>query len=175
MNGLRRVGEHLMTAATLIGAVGLTGLMLVIAGTVVLRWFGVTFQGSYEVAEAFTIVTITFCIIMATVRKGHVNVVLIFDHFPPTVKRVLNTVLTLMAAVLWCFVTWACYKLTMQLALRGEVTHVLQIDIVPFRWITTLGFGTVATILFYQSWQYLRGHVDPSGGAHDQDEKANLE
>ena len=59
MHGLKRLGEKAFLATQLVGAAGLLSLMVVVGGTVIYRWFGGTFQGSYEVAETCTIITIT--------------------------------------------------------------------------------------------------------------------
>ena len=159
MSLIRNLAGWFMTAVTVLGSIGLVGLMLVIGGTVIYRWFGGTFQGSYEVAETFTIITITLAIVMATVERKHVDVRLIFDHLPRLFQRYTTVILTLLSAVFWLLVGYSALKLTQQLAVRGEVTHVLQIDIVPFRWFSTVGFFVVALVLLIQAVR----SISPSG------------
>lgn len=147
MSFVRTLVGWFLTAATILGSIALVGLMLVIGGTVIYRWFGGTFQGSYELAEIFTIVTITLAIVMATVQGQHVDVRLIFDRLPQLMRRSLTVILTLVSSGFWALVAYSAYRATRQLALKGEITHVLQINIVPFRWFITVGFLVVAIVL----------------------------
>lgn len=157
MDILRRLAGGIFLLTQIIGSIGLIGLMLVVGGTVIYRWFGGTFQGSYEVAEVFTIVTITMCIFMATVKRGHVDVRIIHDRLPASIKPTVNLMTGTLATVFWGMATFATYKLTSLLARNGEYTDVLAINIVPLRWIIVTGFGAVTLVLLYQT---LRGFFD---------------
>lgn len=168
MPRLWRVLGALHFVIQLVGATALLGLMIVIAFTVVFRWFGGTFQGSYEVAETFTIVTITSAILMATVKRTHVDVRLIHDALPAAARRYSMALLGLLSVVFWCLVTYAVYSRALKLTKTGEITDVLRINIVPFRWVIVAGFAAVTAVLLYQTIQWFlgRGETDAQGADH---------
>lgn len=157
MQGLKSLGEKAFLATQLIGAAGLLSLMVVVGGTVIYRWFGGTFQGSYEVAETCTIVTITMCIFMATVKRGHVDVRIVHDRLPSGVRRGTMAVLGIVATIFWAVVAWSAYKLALRLTGSGEITDVLRINIVPFRWVTVAGMVGVTCVLAWQTWGWISG------------------
>jgi len=70
---------------------------------------------------------------------------------------VLMVIIGLIATVFWCGVTWSVFLLTRRLARTGELTDVLQIDIVPFRWITVVGCAAVTLVLAWQTFRWLAG------------------
>jgi TRAP-type C4-dicarboxylate transport system permease small subunit len=155
---LRRIAGSIFLLTQIIGAAGLISLMLVVGGTVIYRWFGGTFQGSYEVAEICTILTITMCIFMATVKRGHVDVRILHDRLPAPAKRATNLITGLTATIFWALTTFAAYTLASLLGRHGEFTDVLQINIVPLRWVIVTGFAAVTLVLFVQT---LRSFLDP--------------
>ncbi|MDF0599303.1 TRAP transporter small permease [Psychromarinibacter sp. C21-152] len=166
MHMLRRLAGWVYLGTQIVGSIGLLGLMLVVGGTVIYRWFGGTFQGSYEVAETFTILTITMAIFMATVQQAHVDVRLIYDRFSHGVRRALRIVLGLMAVAFWATVTWSAYRMALSLTGRGEITDVLRINIVPFRWVTVVGLGAVTLMLAWYTWRWIAGHATDEAGHH---------
>ena len=166
MLAMRRLAERVYLLTQIVGSIGLIGLMITVGGTVIYRWFGGTFQGSYEVAETFTIVTITLAIFMATVNRSHVDVVLIDQMLPKRLRRGIGVVLGIVASGFWFVVFYAVYHHALRLTATTEVTDVLQINIVPFRWFTVLGFFGVACVLTWQTLHYLITGIEPQAG-HD--------
>ena len=122
--------------------------MLVVGGTVIYRWFGGTFQGSYELAETFTIVTITMAIFMATAGRAHVDVRLVTDRFPRPLQRAAADRSGPAGGGVLGVVFWSTMKDTVAMMAEGEITPVLGINIVPFRWIIVGGAAAVALVLF---------------------------
>jgi|GEM_PF-1168469 len=166
MSHLKQLADKAFLVTQLIGAAGLLSLMVVVGGTVIYRWFGGTFQGSYEVAETCTIITITMCIFMATVKRGHVDVRIIHDRLPSGVRRGTMAVLGVVATIFWAVVAWSVYLLAMRLTQSGEITDVLRINIVPFRWVTVAGMVGVTGVLAWQTWGWIMGTAD-HGPTHD--------
>jgi TRAP-type C4-dicarboxylate transport system permease small subunit len=166
MQALRRLAGGVYLLTQIVGSVGLIGLMITVGGTVIYRWFGGTFQGSYEVAETFTIVTITLAIFMATVNRSHVDVVLIDQMLPRRVRRGIGVTLGIVAVIFWFVVAYSVYHHALRLSMIGEHTDVLDINIVPFRWFTVLGFFAVACVLTWQTLHYLVTGIEPQSG-HD--------
>ena len=169
MHGLKQLADKAFLATQLVGAIGLIGLMLVVGGTVVYRWFGGTFQGSYEVAETCTIVTITMCIFMATVKRGHVDVRIVHDRLPRGIRRGTLVLIGVFSVVFWAVATWSVYLLAIRLTGSGEVTDVLRINIVPFRWVTVVGFAGVTLVLAWQAWGWIMRR-DLDAASHDPSE-----
>ena len=171
MELLRNIAKGLYPLIQIIASLALLGLMLVVGGTVIYRWFGGTFQGSYEVAETATIVTITMAIFIATVNRSHVEVRLIHDQLPSAFRRLSKILLGLAAVGFWCLVTWSVYRLALRHTHTGEITDVLHINIVPFRWVTVAGFAALTLVLAFQTMRWITGHPDEDGhGTHDMEE-----
>ena len=167
MNAFRQLARWIVMLVTLVGSLALVGLMLVVGGTVIYRWFGGTFQGSYEVAETFTIVTITMAIFLTTAGRSHVDVRLVTDRFPPPLQRLLQIVLGLLAAAFWCVVFWSTMKDTVAMMAEGEITPVLGINIVPFRWIIVGGAAGVALVLFINVVRTVTGDMPQDVSTHE--------
>lgn len=167
MRLLRRVAGWVYLATQILGSVALIGLMLVVGGTVIYRWFGGTFQGSYEVAETFTIVTITMAIFMATVNRSHVDVTIVYQTFGAALRRLVMVVVGALSVGLWALAFYSVWQVAARLSRHGEITDVLRIDIVPFRWVTVAGFAGVTAVLAWQTWQWIAGRGDDGPSGHE--------
>ena len=107
---------------------------------------------------------ITTAVLMATIRRHHVDVRLVTDLMPRGVQRSIAVVLGLVSAGFWGLVFWSAFLRTSALSVRGEITPVLGINIVPFRWVITLGAAAVALVLLVQALRTLVGRDAPESG-----------
>ena len=91
----------------LFGALMLTGLMLLTAGDVILRYFfNAPILGSYELTE-FLLVAMVFCAIpWATLQKANVRVDLLVGRLPLKVRAIFDSVSCFMSLFVTALFAW---------------------------------------------------------------------
>jgi len=69
------------------------------------------------------------------------------SKFSPRVRACCDVITQFMAFVLFCFMTWGCYRHARDIKEWGEVTLDLGLPIFPFVYIASFGCGLLAMVL----------------------------
>jgi TRAP-type C4-dicarboxylate transport system permease small subunit len=113
-------------------------IMVAIVLDVVLRLLRIPFVGSYEIAEAFIIVTVAFALPFAAVKGTHVVIDVLITHFGRR-KRAISTAIALfLTLVIWGLIVWASFNV-MLAKWTNEFSFTLNIPYLPFRIIWVIG------------------------------------
>ncbi|PKN68758.1 MAG: hypothetical protein CVU54_12860 [Deltaproteobacteria bacterium HGW-Deltaproteobacteria-12] len=100
-------GKYVRSAVNFVGYLGMLGviaMMLIMTLDAVLRYFfNKPFLWSFDLVEFIMVGCVFFGLAYTELRKGHVNITLVFDHFPPRIKpfiEILNHLIMLGIGIL---------------------------------------------------------------------------
>lgn len=128
-----RVGNWSYNLLRVIAGILLTGLMLLTAVDVVMRYaFNSPIRGSFEIAELMVALLMFSGIPLVSLNNQHVCIDLLDRFFSPMVSRIVD-----LSASLICLGIFACMGLLLlrkisRMTVAGDVTNALNIPILPF-------------------------------------------
>jgi TRAP-type C4-dicarboxylate transport system permease small subunit len=133
------------------GLVGIAGCCLLFmlgltCANIVLRLAWVPVQGTVELMGLCGAM-LTACALGFTQRKrAHISVDVLFQTFPPPIRRVLECFNYLVCCAFFGLVAWRIAGWATTLRHTGEVTETLRIIYYPFTYVVALGFGVLAFV-----------------------------
>ena len=122
-------------------------LMLIAAGNVILRIFGGSYRGTYELVGFFGALTIAFALGYSQIRKDHVLIDLVSSHYPPKWKRIVNGVSHFITMIFTGIAAREILIWGMTLQRTGELSETLKIIYYPFVYCVSLGFAVMSLTL----------------------------
>ena len=136
MNKLKKIGSTIEKAYTAVGAAAMGLLAFLVIFTVIMRY---CFSLSWKSVSEFNVMLFTFTTFWGfglNVLKGeHVSVTILYDKFPPAVKRwitVLNYVIMLVVDVLFIKYGWDyTVKMGKQLSMGMEIPMKYMYGVMP--------------------------------------------
>lgn len=147
---MEQLVSYLSRAFMVIGGVALLLLVLLASGNVALRLFHVPYAGTYEIVSFLGALVTAGALAHTQRRRDHIMVDIVTDRFPKQVKRVLDAVSDLMAAVLFGIASWQVWRWGDRIRVSGELSETLQIKFYPFIYVTAAGFGLLTLVLAVQ-------------------------
>ena len=135
----------IVTAITLllknIGALALSGMVLLIVISVIARQMRSPVLGDYELVQILMLTLIMSGLAYTETTGGHVNIGIVVDRFSPRTQQMfvnLNAVLTIVVCLL---ISWISFNRALDLMLISPRTsNLLQIPFFPFKFLIALGF-----------------------------------
>jgi TRAP-type C4-dicarboxylate transport system permease small subunit len=104
-------------------------MILVTCADVVLRRFSLPVKGAYDLVKIFGAITLACALPYTTAVKGHVAVEYFFHKLGRRSRVVVDSVMRLMAIVLFGFISVQSVMYGSQLFDKGRVTQTLQLPI----------------------------------------------
>ena len=147
VSGLEKANEWINRVLLVVAGVAVVALMLLTAANVVLRLFKHPFVGTYELAGYFGAISVALVLGHAQVRKDHVAVELLTQHYPDWLRRVSDVLSSLMALALFGAVGWWMVLWGMRLRRSGELSETLKFVYDPFVYAVAVGFFMLAVAL----------------------------
>ena len=133
------------------GAGVLVAMMLVITTDVCLRYFfNRSILGTYEIVSYMMVVIVGLGIAHTAVEKGHINVDLVVSRFPPGTQAIIESIVTLVGCILFCFIAWQSVIQAKTQQLAGTTSEVLGVPVYPFVWVVFAGSAVLTAVLLYQ-------------------------
>jgi TRAP-type C4-dicarboxylate transport system permease small subunit len=142
--------SYLSRAFMVIGGVALLLLVLLASGNVAMRLFHVPYAGTYEIVSFLGALVTAGALAHTQRRRDHIMVDIVTDRFPKTVKRLLDAVSDLLAAVLFGIAAWQVWRWGDRIRISGELSETLQLKFYPFVYATAAGFGLLTLVLVVQ-------------------------
>jgi TRAP-type C4-dicarboxylate transport system permease small subunit len=123
---MESVGKYVRSAVKFIGYLGMLGvvvIMLIMTVDVILRYFfNKPFLWSFDLVEFVMVGCVFFGLAYTELRDGHVNITLVFDHFPPRIKPFISILNHLIMLAIGILITWQGYVLTADSFRVGRVS-----------------------------------------------------
>jgi len=102
-------------------AVGIFLAMLILIQEVVLRYvFNAPTIWAHETTIFLVAVAFIYGGLYCTARNSHIRVVLIYDAVPPSVRRVLDVIISLVSAMASAFFAWAAWLMVQRAIFRPD-------------------------------------------------------
>ena len=136
MNKLKKIGSTIEKAYTAVGAAAMGLLAFLVIFTVIMRY---CFSLSWKSVSEFNVMLFTFTTFWGlglNVLKGeHVSINLLYDKFPPMVKKIIslvNHVVMLVVDVTFIHYGWAyAVKMGKQLSMGMEIPMFYMYGVMP--------------------------------------------
>lgn len=94
MKVLQRISDFLNTVTKVLGIICLAGMFAVIIANAVMRYvFNTGIIWAYDVLRVLMIALVFFCTCMVYHEQEHVKFVVLYDHYPPMLKRIFQILL----------------------------------------------------------------------------------
>jgi len=134
---------------TALGAFFLLTMMCTVVANIIYRFFGRVIVGSYELVELMVLITVTFALAYAAVKKGHVVITILISRLPNRVQSVLEAITSLISVGTWGVIAWAAISMLLE-RWMSERTEMLSVPYLPFRsiWVA----GLILLCLIYVIW-----------------------
>lgn len=108
---------------------------------------GAVVKGSAEIGEMLIIIVSATAIVTATLTDAHPWVHMLVEKLGVTLRTRLAALIGAVGALFWATVAWVNGEVAIENARLIEETELLQISVIPFRWIWILCLSAVAVIL----------------------------
>lgn len=141
---------YLSRAFMVIAGVALLLLVLLASGNVGMRLFHVPYAGTYEIVSFLGALVTAGALAHTQRRRDHIMVDILTDRFPALIKRILDAVSDLLAAVLFGIASWQVWRWGDSIRINGELSETLQLKFYPFVYATAAGFGLLTLVLVIQ-------------------------
>lgn len=139
-----------------IGAVALTGMMIMTCFDVITRYFGVPIFGAVEIVSFLATIVLACAMPQTQLEKGHVGVDLLVRYFKARTQNIIDSITSLVSAVLFGLLSWQMFLYAASLKATGEVSMSLEF---PKHYIVDLvavAFAVLALVMVYECIDRLR-------------------
>ena len=147
MELLRKIASFLNRIFIFVAALALVLMMLLGFGNVLFRTFWKPIKGTYELIGYLGSVTTALALGYAQIRKNHISVDIITNHYSKRWKKIVHGISYLTTAIFFGLASWQTTLWGNVVWRTGERSETLRIIFYPFVYIVALGFAFLAFIL----------------------------
>lgn len=140
-----------VTLGGLVGVASILALMMLTVVTVVFRFVGIAFPGTYALAEILLVPAITFSLVYAAWEGAHTRVELLTARLAPRLAALLEALMLAVGTVFWLVVAWAGVLEALKSGRNGELAPIIEVPVTPFRWLLVVAIGLLCLVLLYQA------------------------
>jgi TRAP-type C4-dicarboxylate transport system permease small subunit len=145
--------DAIIRAFSKIAFVGVCFTCLVVLLNVAGRYFFKSpFMGTIEIVELGMVIIVSFAVPFTALQGRHIRVDLLVSHLPKRLQGGVLTLGLLLSASIFGLVTYQCIVVALSYFVKtGEVTNVLSIPYVPFRFMLAVGMFLLTLELLKQA------------------------
>jgi TRAP-type C4-dicarboxylate transport system permease small subunit len=147
MKNLNDVLRKINNAGAGIAGVFLIAIMVLIVANVIVRFFQIVIEGTYELIELLIVVTVAFALAYTAFHGGHVVVRVLVSRFSERTQAIMGIFTNLIAFGTCGAITWAS-AIILQTRWITETSNVYGFPIFPFRIIWQVGLLLLCFMLF---------------------------
>jgi len=136
---LDRFSTIINKGLTFFAGLALIAMMLVTVGEMVLRMFGRPMAGTIEVIAWLAAVTTAFALGYTQINRGHVSIGLFINRLTPRIRALVNTLVYLVATILFAIITWHVFLHAGVLKQSGSLSETMKVIVYPWVYLTSLG------------------------------------
>ncbi|XPV76481.1 MAG: TRAP transporter small permease [Desulfovibrio sp.] len=156
---------HLNRLLMIAGGLVLMGMMCLACSNMLLRAVWIPVKGSFELMGFGGALIAGLCLAGTQQKKGHIAVALLYDFYPPAIKK-LTDFLAISAAMVLAFVTaWQVDEYAFSILDMEELSETLNIIYYPFVYVVAAGFLALGLTLFIDLLQVVFPEEKTKGGA----------
>jgi TRAP-type C4-dicarboxylate transport system permease small subunit len=128
-----------MAFLTAIAALALGGMIVVTSLDVVLRQFGVSITGAYDIVRLCGAIALSCALPSTTAAKGHIAVEYFFHKLKQRGRRMVDTLVHGGMVAAFGFAAWQCVRAGNTFLRTGEVSATLQVPLFWVPWVMAAG------------------------------------
>lgn len=134
------------TIGTIVGSVFLIWIILITVANIIVRLFGPTIIGAYQLVELTVVIAVAFALPYTAQQKAHTMVKALVLHFPQRIQALCEAFTSFIGLVTWGVIAWSSAVLMIERGL-AERTEVLELPFLPSRIAWVLGLTIVCLIV----------------------------
>ena len=146
MDKARNVISSLADCLNFVGIAGLVFLMLVTVANVIVRLFGSTIIGAYELSGLMLVLAASSAIVYRALKAGHLMVDILLTKLPVGLQRIVRILTTIISFIATGFLTAATIRWIIEEGL-AEKSEVLGLPVLPFKCVWAFGLILLSTVL----------------------------
>jgi TRAP-type C4-dicarboxylate transport system permease small subunit len=131
-------------------AICLMGMVLLTTFDVVLRIFGSTIPGTYEIIGLLGAIVISFSLAYTSVEKGHIAVEFLVQKFSKRTGAIINLINSFISIFLWSIISYQSFIYANELRISGEVSMTIQMPTYPFVYGIGIGCFFLIPVLIFE-------------------------
>jgi TRAP-type C4-dicarboxylate transport system permease small subunit len=147
MQALARLSAWLNRALGLVAGVTLAAMMLFSVSDMVMRGFGRTVAGSYEVIGWLSACAMALALGSVQQHRGHVAMELLVVRLGPRLRAALDALMSLLALLLFATLTWYLALYGRGLQETGSLSETLRVVVYPWVYVVAAGCVGLVTAL----------------------------
>ena len=153
MNLLLCFQNYLNRVLMIAGGLVLMGMMCLACSNMLLRAVWVPVKGSFELMGFGGALLAGLCLAATQQKKGHIAVALLYDFYPPVLRKLTDCITLLAAMALAVLAGWQVQEYAYAIYEMEELSETLNIIYYPFVYIVSGGFYALAFTLFIDLMQ----------------------
>jgi TRAP-type C4-dicarboxylate transport system permease small subunit len=131
------------------------GMMLIVGGNILLRFFGKPILGTYDWTGLLATILIALSLGYCGVLKGHVRVEFILARFPQRVQAVVDSITGMLSLGLFALAVWQSVVLGNEMWRKGEVSITVKTPFYPFVYAIAFGCALLWLVIFVETMKSL--------------------
>jgi len=135
----------------------LLAMMLLTVADVVGGMFGYPILGAEEITCLMAPVLLAFGLPLSHKKGAQIGVDLLYQVFPPRLKRIDDVIISLVGAVFFFIVAWQCSSYALELKKVGEVTATIQFPSFYLIFSIAFAFFVLALVISSEFFIHLKG------------------
>ncbi|WP_418317074.1 TRAP transporter small permease [Piscinibacter sakaiensis] len=136
---LDRLIRVINRALVFLAGIALAAMMLVAVADMVLRRFGITMAGSYEVIGWLSAAAMALALGAVQQQRGHVGIELVIDRLGPKLRSAVDLLMSLLALLLFAATSWYLTAYGFTLQETGSLSETLRAVVYPWVYVVAAG------------------------------------
>ncbi|MFC1532431.1 TRAP transporter small permease [Thermodesulfobacteriota bacterium] len=158
MGVFERIMKKVTGFNSVVAGTVLVVLMFIVVANIIVRLFGSAIQGTYELVEVSIIVVASLAISYTAWRKAHVHVDIVLNALKLKGKVICELLNMLQSIFVWAVIGWTSWLFMLKRGLREE-THLLEINMLPFRLIWIYGLIVILAVFVVDLLYSFKGQL----------------
>lgn len=144
---LEKLSTLVNRVLVVLAGVALAAMMFFAVADMVLRRFGITVAGSYEIIGWISAGAIALALGSVQQYRGHVAIDLLLTRLGQRPRAVIDLLMSLLSLLLFAAVTWYVLAYGRLLQQTGSLSETLQVIVYPWVYVVAAGTGGLALAL----------------------------
>jgi len=150
MSALERFSQKINRFFLWIAGFFLVAMIAMTCGNIFSRFIWAPLKGTFELMGFFSALVTAFVLGYTQIKKAHISVDILVNHFSRNVQRILKAVNSIICMIFFAMAGWQICKMAATLHNTGEVTETLRIIYYPFTYGVGLGCFLLALVLLVE-------------------------
>ncbi|WP_052703032.1 TRAP transporter small permease [Paenibacillus beijingensis] len=152
---LEKISIRLNTALAVVAGASMVLICVLITVNVIIRKFVSPIFGINEMVGWLSAITAGFAIGYTQIHRGHVDMDIVVDKFPPLVRRTIYSATHLISMVFFAFVSYQLVVYANNMMKEGTLSETLAVIYYPFIYLLAIGFFGLTLALFVDSIKFI--------------------